>query len=462
MERVRHLIVGAGISGLAYADRIAKGPHGASEDYLVVEADTEIGGYCKTIVREVDVEGRLARFVWDYSGHFFHFKHADIESDLVSRMKGQKVLSIAKDSRIHWPGGQRGASAGRPVTDWIEFPFQKNIHQLPQADFIDCLYELYLRDERSGVAKGHKAASFLDMLYQRFGRGITERFLRPYNEKLYATDLGSLDVDAMGRFFPHADIGDIVRNMREANNASYNAHFTYPEGGAIQYVHALASRLKESAITLGERVVAIDLANKIAKTTQREIQFEHLVSSMPFVKLLDAAGLAYEPSTYTWNQVLVFNLGFDRKGPPGIHWAYYPQKELSFYRVGFYDNIFGTPEMSLYVELGYPSGAGPRTAHIDEHEIARAKERVLADLAKVGVIEGHRLVAEQHVVMDPAYVHITRASLADVAEKKKVLESRGVSSIGRYGSWTYCSIEDNVVEARALADQHAKAWSAKR
>lgn len=454
MERVRHLVVGAGISGLAYADRIAQGPHGASDDYLVVEADTEIGGYCKTTTREVSLPAGPARFVWDYSGHFFHFKHAEIEADLVSRMKGQRVLSIAKDSRIHWPGGQRGASAARPTTDWVEFPFQKNIHQLPQADFIDCLYELYLRDERSGVPKGQKAQSFLDMLYQRFGRGITERFLRPYNEKLYATDLGSLDVDAMGRFFPHADITDIVRNMREADNATYNAHFTYPEGGAIQYVHALASRLKQGAVTLGERVVSIDLTRKVAQTTQREIGFEHLVSSMPFVKLLGAAGLAHDPGTYTWNQVLVFNLGFDRKGPEGVHWAYYPQKELAFYRVGFYDNIFGSPHMSLYVELGYP-----RTARIDAAEIARSKERVLADLAKVGVIDGHALVAEQHVVMDPAYVHITRASLADVAQKKRVLGSRGVSSIGRYGSWTYCSIEDNIIEARALADEHAAAWA---
>lgn len=28
----------------------------------------------------------------------------------------------------------------------------------------------------------------------------------------------------------------------------------------------------------------------------------------------------------------------------------------------------------------------------------------------------------------------------------------GVYSIGRYGSWTYCSIEDNIKEAQALAD----------
>ena len=52
--------------------------------------------------------------------------------------------------------------------------------------------------------------------------------------------------------------------------------------------------------------------------------------------------------------LLVFNLGFDRKGPPGVHWTYYPQRELCFYRAGFYDNIFGTDRMSLYVEIGYP------------------------------------------------------------------------------------------------------------
>jgi hypothetical protein len=49
-------------------------------------------------------------------------------------------------------------------------------------------------------------------------------------------------------------------------------------------------------------------------------------------------------------------------------------------------------------------------------------------------------------------VHITKASLADVAVQKSQLAGRNVHSLGRYGSWTYCSIEDNIVEARALAD----------
>ncbi len=422
MERVRHLIVGAGISGLAYADRL-----GRSEDLLVLEADREIGGYCKTQVQD--------GFTWDYSGHFFHFKHPDIERDLVSRMTGQKILSIVKDSRIRWGEG------------WIDFPFQKNIHQLPREEFLECLVDLRFRD------KAARPASFRDMLYAKFGKGIAEKFLVPYNEKLYATDLAALDVDAMGRFFPYADEDEILRNFTSPDNASYNSHFTYPEGGAIQYVHALASGVDPGRIALSEAVVSVDLKRKVATTTQREIGFEYLVSSAPFTKLLGLTGLPHDPSVYTWNKVLVFNLGFDRKGPEGIHWAYFPQRALSFYRVGFYDNIFGADRMSLYVELGYS-----KDAVIDDATVETMRARVLEDLARAGLVDGHRLVSWHSVVMDPAYVHVTSGSLRDVAAKKRILESRGVYSIGRYGSWTYCSIEDNVVEARALADTLLTPW----
>jgi protoporphyrinogen oxidase len=284
------------------------------------------------------------------------------------------------------------------------------------------------------------------MLYARFGRAIAEKFLIPYNEKLYACDLRTLDRDAMGRFFPHADLTDIVRNMRAPDNATYNATFTYPEGGAIEYVKALASAVRLGGIALDESVVAIDLRRRVATTTKREIQFERMVTSAPFNRLVKMAGLAHDESTFTWNKVLVFNLGFDKKGPRGRHWVYYPDREVSFYRIGYYDNIFDTDRLSLYVELGFP-----RDKVIDAQDVERMRARVLEDLRKDGVITDHRLVSHHSVVMDPAYVHITQRSMAEHARLSNILKANGVYSIGRYGGWTYCSIEDNILEARALA-----------
>lgn len=415
MEKTRFLVIGAGVTGLSFANWLD------SDDYLVLEALPEIGGYCRTI--------REAGFVWDFSGHFFHFKHPEIERYLVERMGDQEVRTVEKQARIYYRG------------QLVDFPFQKNIHQLPKDELVECLVDLYFKPE-------HQPQNFHEMVVGRFGKGIADRFLIPYNEKLYATDLRRLDVDAMGRFFPYADLDQIIGNMREPDNRSYNATFTYPAGGAIQYVNALASGVDRDRIALEEAVTHIDLRAKVARTSRgREIAFEAAVSSVPFNRLLAMTELAHDASIYTWNKVLVFNLGFDRKGPDGIHWLYFPDRELCFYRVGFYDNILDGDRMSLYVEIGYP-----RDAQLGEDEVTAMRQQVLDDLRSCGIVEDHRLVAWHSVVLDPAYVHITQASLADVATKRRILETRNVYSLGRYGAWTYCAIEDNIVEARDLAE----------
>jgi len=210
----------------------------------------------------------------------------------------------------------------------------------------------------------------------------------------------------------------------------------------------MASAVRAGGIALSEGLVSVDLRKRVARTTRRELRYERLVSSAPFDRFLGLCGLAGdrdEPGTWAYNKVLVFNFGFDRKGETGVHWTYYPARETAFYRVGWYDNIFDTDRMSLYVEVGYP-----KDARVDSAEVSAMRDRVLRDLAREGVVTGQALIAEHSVLLDPAYVHITRASLAAHRRLSAELRDHGVWSIGRYGGWTYCSIEDNIVEARAL------------
>ncbi|MBL9039903.1 MAG: NAD(P)-binding protein [Archangium sp.] len=427
MRDVETLIIGAGISGLATAASI--GPKG---DVVVLERDEEIGGYCKTVTRD--------GFVWDYSGHFFHFRHPEIEAWLRARMSEQVIRTVRKRAFISWAGGR------------IDFPFQKNIHQLPQADFIDCLHDLYMARVAPGRSEPKPEGNFKDMLFERYGRGIAERFLIPYNEKLYATDLATLDRDAMGRFFPHADFDAVLRNMKQQDNSSYNDTFTYPAGGAIEYVKAIASAVKPGAVQCGEAVTGIDLSRKVARTTRGEYRFQRLVSSAPLPTLYALCGLPFAREAFSWNQVLVFNLGFDGKGPNDIHWLYVPDRRRAFYRVGFYDNIFDAPRMSLYVEVGLPAGA--------TFDLAATREKVIQGLRDEGIVTTQKLVAEHSVVMNPAYVHITQRATEERKRLEPMLTDAGVFSIGRYGGWTYCSIEDNIVEARQLTTKLglAAAW----
>lgn len=408
------IIVGAGVSGLSYA-------WFSNNDYTVLESTDSIGGYCKTTKRN--------GFVWDYSGHFFHFQDKEIEEMIMRDISEEDLVEPVKNTKIKYKDLL------------VEYPFQKNIHQLSKEELIECLYDLFNNSQT-------EYSNFKEMLYCKFGAAIAEKFLIPYNTKLYACDLNRLDKDAMGRFFPYAEKEEIIRNFKSENNNSYNATFVYPKQGAFEYVKSIVANLDESKIRLNSAVVAIDIKNRNVTTKDGQtMHYDRLVSTLPFPKLLDLCGIEYDKRVYSWNQVLVFNIGFDCKGPvTEPHWIYFPEGKYVFYRVGFYDNILSQDRTSVYVEIGFSGNE-----NIDPNKYY---DRVLEDMLAAGLIsKNQKVVDHESVIMNPAYVHITEKSIVDVKNKKDSLAHYGVYSIGRYGSWTYCSIEDNIKEARELANR---------
>lgn len=418
MQNTKYLIVGAGISGLTFANY-------CNGDYLIVEKENEPGGYCRTI--------RKGDFVWDYAGHFFHFKTEELKKRFIESLDESQYVFKEKKTYIYYKG------------KLIDYPFQMNIHQLEKDEFIDCLYDLFNKEEKEDYN------SFLEMLYGKFGKSITEKFLKPYNEKLYACDLGKLDKDAMGRFFPYADKEAIIKNMKTSANASYNSYFFYPKSGAEFIIDNLMSKVDSTKLLLNTSVRSIDPDNKTALLSNgEEIHYEYLINSTPFNVLLGLVGNDVLADKLTYNKLLVFNLGFNRKSEYNQqHWIYYPDKAINFYRAGFYDNIIGTDKLSMYIEIGYP-----KDAVIDQEEIDRQLQLTLEGLKKTSVID-ESFKLEEHValLMDPAYVHINYETNEEVKQTMNDLHSNNIYSIGRYGGWTYCSMEDCMLEAINLAEK---------
>lgn len=404
------VVIGAGITGLAYSLF-------SPRETLVLEATSDIGGYCKTTKRN--------GYVWDYSGHFFHFNDKDIEAIITQNLPQNAIRKVVKNTKIKY----------KDIL--VDFPFQKNIHQLPKEEFVDCLYDLF-------TAPNTDYTTFKEMLYCKFGKSIADKFLIPYNSKLYACDMDLLDKDAMGRFFPYANKEDIIRNFREKDNMSYNSMFDYPYGGAIEYVNAISKQLNNCYIKTNAKVKFINLDSKtVIDSNGEQYKYENLISTISFPTFLSLCSMEPKENIYSWNKVVVFNLGFDKKGVVNdTHWIYFPEEKYCFYRVGFYDNVLGMNKMSLYVELGFDKNA--------EIYTETCLQQVLADLVSAGIVHDEELVDYECVVMDPAYVHINETSTNHCQRMKEKLKKYDVYSIGRYGSWTYCSIEDNIKEARSL------------
>lgn len=414
-RHVKTLIVGAGISGLTAAQALGG-------DYLVVEREREAGGYCRTI--------RQDGFVWDYAGHFFHFRTDELRKRFLAEIPPEDVIYQEKRTKILYRGRL------------IDYPFQANIHQLDKDEFIDCLYDLFQREQKPAYD------SFLDMLYGKFGKSIVEKFLRPYNEKLYACDLRTLDQDAMGRFFPYADIPEIIANMKRACDASYNSSFLYPRNGAGSFIDALAARLDPARLLFGRTLERVQLAERTATLDGGEaISYDVLINTAPLNHVLPLFGrpeLTALRDRLSYNKVLVFNLGFAKKSAFREHWIYVPERDANYYRIGFYDNILNTDRLSMYVEIGFPKDAAV--------DVPRQLELTLENLKRHGIVgEDNPLVSHAAILMDPAYVHVSTGAEREIARLKERLRADGVYTIGRYGGWTYCSMEDCMLEAQALA-----------
>ena len=415
-HKVDTLIVGGGISGLSAAAALRG-------DWLLLEREGELGGYCRSVRRN--------GFVWDWAGHFFHFRDSAAERFFRSCFGPGELLEIEKCTKILYHGRL------------IDYPFQTHIHELPEDEFLSCLADLL--DRRETDTPG----SFLDMLYARFGRAITESFLRPYNEKLYACALSSLDAGAMGRFFPPAELSGLAAALRGEARESYNSRFLYPKNGAGALIEALRRALPGERLRTGRALVHVDARSHLAVDSAGDCyRYRTLINTAPlnrFLPLIKGQPYRAIGETLSWNKVLVLNLGFAHKGPlTREHWLYVPGSEADFYRVGYYDNVQDSERMSLYVEIGFPADA----AVDEEGELDAA----LSALRRQGLVQAdNALVDHEALLMDPAYVHISTESEAAVRLLKRELALSGICTIGRYGGWCYCSMEDCMRYARSLA-----------
>ena len=421
-KSVKYLIVGAGISGLTFANYV-------DDDYLIIEKECEVGGYCRTIKKK--------DYVWDYAGHFFHFNTDEFKRKFIDSVDKDEIIYKEKNTKIIYKDSL------------INYPFQTNIHQLEKDEFIDCLYDLFNKEEKE------EYTSFLDMLYGKFGKSIVEKFLKPYNEKLYAVDLTTLDKDAMGRFFPYADIPAIINNMKaNKDNTSYNNSFLYPKSGAGSFIDILYEGLDKDKIMFNKTVVEIDVEQKLAVLNDgTQIKYEYLINTSPlnmFLSCLKGKRYGKLKDTLSYNKVLVFNLGFNKKSKyTKEHWFYIPDKNINFYRIGFYDNILDADKLSMYIEIGYN-----KDEKISADDINEQLQLTLSNLLKLGIIDEETKLEEYStIIMDPAYVHINTETEKKIQKFKEDESQNNIYTIGRYGAWTYCSMEDCMVAAKQLAEK---------
>lgn len=431
-KRIKTLLLGGGISSVSFS-------HFTDDnDYLIVEKESSLGGLCRSF--------HVGNSTFDFSGHFMHFNNPDMQQyvkTLVEKHTDGELKEYNRDASI--------AILKRGILDRdIDYPFQANIHQLAKDDFIECLVDLYNADKNK-TQNPSIPRTFDDLVKLTFGNKITELFFKPYNEKMYCTKLSKMSADAMQRFIPSVNFDEVMQNIARSTKQQfgYNSKFLYLPKTGIQGL--VDSFVKEKPVNhvLNTEVVGIDLENKVVTVKDKNetyyIEYERLINTLPLNFFLKLSGREV-PASFQAMDVSIFNLTYDGavSNIEDRCWTYFPSAAVPFYRVGFYNYMSGKKDTSLYVEVSTKHG---------EKTNETVKSIDLA-LKHSGVIEERaELVDSQSLNISPAYVIISSDSKDDLGKLLTELKDTGVESLGRYGLWTYQSIEDNILDAKALAEK---------
>lgn len=425
------VILGGGLAGLATAHFLGEIPN------VVLEAEHDAGGLCRS--RTVD------GFVFDYTGHLLHVRDPRAEK-LIDEMWPGVFATVSRSASIRTRG----------VT--LPFPFQANLYGLPKDIIADCI--VGAAEALAQPVPDDPSLSFRAWSLAALGRGISDAFMFPYNSKLFRRDPDEMTADWVSWAVPRPNLAEVVRGALGIPNErmGYNATFRYPKRGGIEIVpKAFADRIK--SLRTGARVVAVDLARKsVTIETGETIAYDRLVSTIPLPQFLAMSrgggfdGVALS-SRLDWSVVGCLNLGIARPDVgSGAHWIYYPDADVPFYRAGFPHAMSGgvcpPGTSSLYVEFGLR-----RDEPADPAVLEKAAIRALV---REGILRNDdRVVARDFLRIDPGYVIFDRARQDVMAEAIPRMAALGVTTIGRYGAWTYSYMEramlDGLEAAEALA-----------
>ena len=408
-------IIGAGVTGLGFAQCFG------ADKLEILEASDRLGG----MAASYKLSSIAGVFGFDVGGHWFHHQGAP---EAVRLLDGLPLKRHRRCAKVFWDGGL------------YDFPLQASYRQHWDQELVSRITSEIT--EITELPKTPVYANYDDMLLRSYGPTLAELFFRPYNRKIFGIwDLSRVAVGWL----------DTVRNVRAAGPLKgYNTEFLYPAGnaGAEAIPRFLARGL---SIRFRARVESINLSRRQIVVNGQSEAWGAIVSSIPLIALARLIedlppDLARGAAELRSSRGMVVNAGVRDNGSfSRASWVYFSDIDLPFYRIGFYSHV--EPSLappgyrSVYVECS------PLFFQNKEEALA-LWPRIMKAMIRVGVIDRAEDVLIHQCLYQP---HLYCLQDEQSNHIRACLQTHGIFSIGRYGTWHWSSQHEDIQQAAALA-----------
>lgn len=309
MINVRYCILGAGPSGLTFANSLRL--RGESS-FVLLEREAEAGGLCRSRLVDgapLDIGG----------GHFLDVRRKEVLDFLFQFMPRTEWNEHTRVSKIRLRGHE------------LDHPLEGNLWQLPVESQVEFLESIARAGCVSGLPQPEK---FGDWIRWKLGERIAEEYMLPYNRKMWCLPLEELGIYWLYKL-PAVSFRETLQSCLERKpGGSLPAHgtFLYPKH------HGYGEVWRRMAASLGDHFVPNCPVTKIdpeAKTVNGQYRYEHLISTIPWPAWKDWSGLPDElrPAAAA---LVHTSVDIDYRPdnlPSPSHWTYEPSEAVSYHRL---------------------------------------------------------------------------------------------------------------------------------
>lgn len=426
-EAIPVVIVGAGPAGLGVAREL-------NRESVILEAESSPGG----LMRSREIDG----YVFDYAGHIFFTKFQRIK-DLIE--------SLQKDD-FHWQNRESWVFSKETFT---RYPFQGNTFGLPLPAVKACLLGLI---EATYKEWPHEPQNFREWIFQTYGDGIADNFMIPYNEKLWARDLSTMDHHWLAGRVPRPGLSEFIDGALGPGRKDMgpNARFGYPLTGGMQTV---ADRLAEPVTPqtrLNTRVTHLDVdAHQVTLESGETLKYGKLILTNPLPDIINITHdipdeIQQVSKSLEHLSVLCVNVGVRRPSLTEKHWIYFPEKEFLFHRVFVQGNA--APQVC-------PEGCFSYTAEITYNDTKQidfntAGQQTVDGLIQAGLMDKDDVVDVIDLVDIPvAYVVPTHRRKERVDRIRSWYKQHDIHLLGRFAEWEYYNMDHAINAGWSLAEE---------
>ncbi|MEM2104441.1 MAG: FAD-dependent oxidoreductase [Candidatus Bathyarchaeia archaeon] len=417
-----YVVLGGGWAGITFALELKN--IFPDVEVMVLEKSNLFGGLLRSIT--------INNHVFDIGGSHVVF----------SRHKSalEKMLSFLDKNFV---SHRRNAKVLLDST-FVPYPLENGLYVLNPEERAEALIHFLEAWATRGTDWIPK--TFEDWIYGFFGKWIAEKYLAPYNLKIWKRSLNEIDVDWVytpGRL-PIPNWKDVVKSAIGIHTVGYveQSLFYYPKSGGIQ---ALFDSAEKKAKSLGVKFTNNVKVSKIRRTRNEWIindkfRAKKLISTIPLkelVKALDAPqDIVKASEELDYNKVAVVGVAL-KKASPKQHWVYVPNRDIIFNRYAWISNY--SPENS-------PNGESTVIAEVTllpntKADIEKLTDKVVADFEKLNVLK------RDEVLFTKAWLHEYGYPIYRIGHREKRdtimrwLKGRKVISTGRWGSWHYWNMD---------------------